>query len=213
MNNEKEQTIQNNELLREDDLPFIVSDLKQWEYCPRILYYALCLPDVRPTTYKMQAGVEAGLEEEGREKRRSLHPYGLSEGRREFDVAVTSQRMGLKGKVDMVIWLENKNGIQEIIPVDFKLSKTCYTHFKLQLTAYGLLLEENSGIKVERGFIYFIPLRKAEEVRFTKPLRAKVLKAIEEMQRMLWSEVMPKATQQLGKCIICEFRRFCNDVL
>ena len=46
----------------DDDLryPIRVSDLKQWVYCPRVFYYQQCLPDVRPTTYKMKAGVEAG---------------------------------------------------------------------------------------------------------------------------------------------------------
>ena len=53
-------------------MPFRVTDLKQWVYCPRILYYHHCLPDVRPVTYKMKAGVEAGRAEEGREERRSL---------------------------------------------------------------------------------------------------------------------------------------------
>ena len=77
--------------------PFQVTDLKQWAYCPRILYYATCLPDVRPITYKMQVGIELGVKEEQREMRRSLRAYGLSHGRREFNVYVTSERLGLRG--------------------------------------------------------------------------------------------------------------------
>jgi len=61
------------------EAPFRVTDLKQWVYCPRVLYYAMCLPKIRPTTYKMKAGIEAGQSEEGREERRSLRPYGLKE--------------------------------------------------------------------------------------------------------------------------------------
>ena len=59
---------------------FTVTDLKQYTYCPRIVYYHHCLPAVRPVTYKTEAGVEAGSAEETRELRRSLRPYGLGRG-------------------------------------------------------------------------------------------------------------------------------------
>ena len=197
-------------------MPFRVTDLKQWVYCPRILYYALCLPDVRPTTFKMEAGIEAGEREEGREERRSLRTYGLKEGRREFNVAVSSARLGMNGKVDMVIWLDDGAGrcppIPEAVVVDYKLSSTAGAHFQLQLAAYAVLLEEQFGALARRGFLYFIPLRKAEEVKLEQRLRQKLFKAVDEMHLMLAGERMPPATEQRGRCVACEFRRFCNDV-
>lgn len=193
--------------------PFRVTDLKQWVYCPRVLYYYLCLPDVRPGTYKMEAGVEAGKEEEIREARRSLRAYGLDEGRKEFNVPVASARMGLRGKVDMVIWIEKGMLVEEVIPVDYKLSNIPGEHFKLQLAAYGLLLEEMSGAIARYGFLYSIPKKRAEKVLFDKRLRMKLVETLEAMQHMLLKEEMPAPTQQRGKCVGCEFRRFCNDVL
>jgi CRISPR-associated exonuclease Cas4 len=192
--------------------PFSVTDLKQWTYCPRILYYYMCLPKVRPTTYKMEAGIEAGQDEEGREIRRSLRVYGLREGRREFNVPLESERYGLRGKADMVIWLEHPTPDSEVIPVDYKLSEKDGDHFKLQLMAYGLLLEESSGIPARRAFLYEIPTRKVIEVRLDKRLREKLITALEMMHRMLYTEVMPDPTPQSNKCLACEFRRFCNDV-
>ena len=192
--------------------PFRVTDLKQWVYCPRILYYLTCLPDVRPITYKMEAGVEAGQEEEGRELRRSLRTYGLAEGRREFNVTVTSAHLGLRGTVDMVIWIEGKKD-EHLIPVDYKYSRLAGLHYRLQLAAYGMMLEEMDGGIARRGFIYAIPLRRAEEVRLDRPLREKLLVALDAMHRMLATEKMPLATPQRNKCVACEFRRFCNDVI
>lgn len=189
--------------------PFKVTDLKQWAYCPRILYYYLCLPDIRPVTYKMQAGIEEGRSEETREARRSLRPYGLKRGRREFNVPLVSDRLGLRGIADMVIWIEDEPG--EVIPVDFKFSEEAGDHFKLQLAAYGLLLEEISGLPAKRGFLYAIPLRKAVEVKITPRLRSKLLAALEDMHRMLLAEWMPDPTPQRSRCLMCEFRRFCND--
>jgi CRISPR-associated exonuclease Cas4 len=194
------------------DIPFRVTDLKQWVYCPRILYYQLCLPDVRPTTYKMEAGIEAGRDEEGRETRRSLKAYHIEKGRREFDVSLCSPHYGLRGVADMVIWVDLP-APGEVIPVDYKLSDIPGEHFKLQITAYGMMLEESSGIPAKHGFLYSIPQRKAIEVKFTSALRKKLIGILEAMGHMLYTEHMPQATPNRNKCLACEFRRFCNDVI
>jgi CRISPR-associated exonuclease Cas4 len=194
---------------RDTEAPFRVTDLKQWVYCPRILYYHMCLPDVRPVTYKMQAGADAGQDEEDREMRRSLRVYGLKDGRREFNVPLVSDRLGLRGVVDMVIWLEDTD---EVIPVDYKLSEIAGAHFKLQLAAYGLMLEEISGLTSRHGFLYFIPCREVEKVLFEKRIRDRLATTLDAMHRVLRYEAMPDPTPQRAKCVACEFRRFCNDV-
>lgn len=195
----------------DDDLttPIRVTDLKQWVYCPRVFYYHACLPDVRPVTYKMKAGVEAGQAEEGREERRSLRAYGLREGEREFNVPVRSAALGLRGEVDMVI----TTSAGEVIPVDYKLSRIPGPHFQLQVAAYGLLLEEMRGARVRHGFLYSIPERRAEEVKIDERARRKTLAAVEAMKRIVAREEMPPPAPNLRKCVACEFRRFCNDVL
>ena len=193
-------------------MPFTVTDLKQWVYCPRILYYHHCLPAVRPITYKMEAGGEAGRAEEGREERRSLRTYGLTQGEREFNVPVSSERLGLRGEVDLVISVMEA-GRLEVIPVDYKLSQVAGLHFKLQLAAYALMLEEARPCEVRRGFLYYIPLRRAEVVRMDARLRAQLLTTLDDMRATLATEKMPAPTPSLRKCVACEFRRFCNDVL
>ncbi|MBO0795092.1 MAG: CRISPR-associated protein Cas4 [Ktedonobacteraceae bacterium] len=88
-----------------------------------------------------------------------------------------------------------------------------FAHFKLQLAAYALLLEEALQIPVRRAFLYSIPLRKAEEVNITPALRKKVQRVTHEIQRSLQEERMPAATKTPRRCPTCEFRRFCNDVV
>jgi CRISPR-associated exonuclease Cas4 len=189
--------------------PFLVTDVKQWVYCPRVLYYHVCLPDVRPITHKMEFGIEAGRAEEGREERRSLRAYGLSAGEREFNVRLQSERLRLRGEADMVITTPEG----EVIPVDYKLSTVDGPHFQMQVAVYALLLEEQRACTISRGFLYLIPDRRAEVVPIDKRLRAKTLSALEAMRQMLVSEKMPAPTANLRKCVACEFRRFCNDVL
>jgi len=193
---------------------FTVTDLKQYTYCPRIVYYHHCLPAVRPVTYKMEAGVEAGTAEEMREVRRSLRPYGLERGERHLDVWLNSEEWGLRGRVDLVIDSDdNVSGTRELIPVDFKLSPgRMGANFRLQLVAYGVLLEEAWGGPSRRGFVYFIPRRRATEVAFTPELRARFEASLEVMRDIVERERMPPPTRSRARCEVCEFRRFCNDV-
>jgi CRISPR-associated exonuclease Cas4 len=193
---------------------FRVTDLKQYCYCPRIIYYYHCLPDIRPITYKMTAGIEAQTEEEVREARRSLRVYGLRRGECESNIYLESPRLGLRGQVDLVIKTDdNVRGEWELIPVDYKLSSgQLGAHFKLQLLAYGLMLEETRGLPVRRGFLYAIPKRRATEVIFTPELRSALNQALALMAEIVAQERMPDPTKQRAKCQACEFRRFCNDI-
>lgn len=191
------------------DTGIVVSDIKQWAYCPRVFYYRVCLPHVRPVTYKMIAGEAEGEMEEQREMRRSLRVYGIKDGCREFNVKLSSPVLGVHGEVDMVITSAVEN---ETIPVDYKMSETAGSHFKQQLTVYALMLEEIRNVQIRRGFLYLIPLRRAVEVRMEKRLRSQTLITLSDMQRVIVSEQIPPPVPQRGKCVSCEFRRFCNDV-
>lgn len=196
----------------DDDMTYPVraTDLKQFVYCPRVFYYQVCLPRVRPVTFKMQEGVEAGRSEAGKEERRSLRAYGIAAGEREFDVPLRSERLGLRGEIDMVITVSET---REVIPVDYKLSRIAGPHFQLQVAVYGMMLEEMRGVNVARGFLYEIPLKRAEQVKIDTALRVKAEKAVREMRVILEAERMPPPVRNAAKCVTCEFRRFCNDVV
>ena len=198
--------------IEEGEIPWRVTDLKQYVYCPRILFYHSCLPRVRPTTYRMELSAQAHEAEELRERRRSLRAYGLHHGERHFKVPLVSQRLGMRGEVDLVIEAE-ADGRREAIPVDYKLSKKVGHHFRLQLTAYAVMLEEAWSMPVKRGFLYLIPLRRAEQIRITHRQRAALDAALAVMNASLRKEQIPAPTPHRAKCLACEFRRFCNDVV
>ncbi len=188
-----------------------VTDLKQFSYCPRILYYHTVLPQVRPVTYKMEAGIEAHISAERREKRRQLRSYGLKQGERAFNVPVWDANVGLTGEIDLLITTAD-----ERIPVDYKSARRAAPHTKLQLMAYAHLLEQSDphASAVTRGFLYLIPLRKAVEVRFTPALRRQLTRALQAMRRIYQQQWQPPplSPRQRARCVDCEFRRFCNDV-
>lgn len=208
-----------------EPLFFTVTDVKQMGYCPRIVYYHYCLPalTVAPT-FHMQAGAAAGQKTEALEHRRGLRAYGLSEAgpnppAREFDVWLESERLRLRGRLDMLIVAG-----AELIPVDYKDSedpmaggrraggRQAQYNWQVQLAAYALLLEETRGATISRGFIYYIPARRARPVALTPELKAEVRSLVDQMEEVVRREWMPAPTPHRERCRACEYRRFCNDV-
>ena len=72
-----------------------VTDLKQWTYCPRVVFYQYCMPRLRPMTFKMEAGLEAHEDEKARERRRTGQLYGLTAAERIENVRIQSDTLGL----------------------------------------------------------------------------------------------------------------------
>jgi len=195
-------------MLDSQELLFTITDLKQYIYCPRIFYYHACLPTIRPVTYKMQSGIDAHDDERKRALRRSLAMYDEPSGKRHFDVSVQSAELGLSGKIDEIV----ETGAGEFMPVDYKLARKAGYHFKVQLTAYAMLLEASYQIRVKSGFLYLLLSRKTLRVPITPKLRTEVGQALDSMHAIAETETMPTPTVWRQRCPDCEFRRFCNDV-
>ncbi len=83
-------------------IPLRVNDLKQWDYCPRIVFYNTVMPVARKSTIKMERGKEVEIKLDALEARRTLRRYRLSEGERRFHVWVNSPALGLSGKLDLL---------------------------------------------------------------------------------------------------------------
>ncbi|HLH75096.1 MAG TPA: CRISPR-associated protein Cas4 [Chloroflexota bacterium] len=185
-----------------------VSDVRQFVYCQRIVYYHHCL-DLHPApTYKMVEGKLEHERTEDLEHRRSLKAYGLADGERVFNARLSAERLGLSGTLDMVIVRP-----YEVIPVEFKNTEDrIRLNHKYQLVAYALLAEERWQRPVRRCFVYSIPRKAAVEVGITPGARRYTHRLLNAMRSLLNSQGMPEPTRQRQRCQECEFRRFCNDV-
>jgi len=155
----------------------------------------------------MQAGIDAHDAERRRAVRRDMSQYGQVEGQRHFEVRVQSAALRLSGVIDEVV--ENAG---ELMPVDYKLAGKAGDHHRLQLAAYGLLLEETMGKPVRRGYLYLIPARQAVKVPLTPRLKVQVREALAAMWQIAITEAVPAPTDRRQRCADGEFRRFCNDV-
>jgi CRISPR-associated exonuclease Cas4 len=190
-----------------------VIDLKQYEYCPRVVYYDYCLGGLRPTTYKMAAGIAAQERVNELEERRSLRAYGVKEGERHYHVPVLSEKLGCSGQIDLVIESHDDKR-PRLLPVDFKLSRRePGRHFKLQLACYAMMLEDDWGQAVAEGAIYLIPTKQVVKVPITARLRQETIHQLLAIRHMVTAQRVPPPTAQRSRCVNCEFRRFCNDVV
>ena len=184
------------------------TDLKQWAYCSRIPFYRYVLP-VRPApTYKMQRGKDVQAAVEALERRRGFRAYGMREGKRHFGLWLHSERMGLSGKLDLLIATDDA-----CYPVDFKDTEGGpRRNHRLQLTAYALLAEEAFARPAPDGFIYLAPERRVVGLHLNERDREDVREAVRQMRQMMDSEELPAPTAVLARCAGCEFRNFCGDI-
>lgn len=185
-----------------------VNDLKQYAYCERIVFYQYAMPVQRKSTFKMEHGKLSEEQIQRLEQRRRLREYGLAEGARHFQVWLESPRLGLSGRLDLLIITP-----RHAFPVDFKetLGPVRENH-RIQLCAYALLVEEAMQRSVPCGFIYRIPREDVLKVDIIAELRAHTERLIEEIRRMIETERMPPPTSVRARCVDCEYRNYCGDV-
>jgi len=185
-----------------------VNDLKQYEYCPRVVYYHYVMPVDRKATFKMEHGKSAEARIDALERRRTLGRYRLPDGRRHFHVRLVSDTLGLSGKLDLLI--ESSAGWY---PVDFKESTgPVRPNHRRQLCGYALLVEDVYGSVISQGFIYLIPGQRIETVTFDEACRADTLAALDKIRDMIASQRVPAPTPVRTRCHDCEYRNYCGDI-
>jgi len=185
-----------------------VAELRQWTYCPRVVYFHQLMPGAGVATYKMNEGLRAQEMIEGLEMRRTLREYGLDAARREFGVWLKDEGLGLTGKLDLLL-----RGEREAAVVEFKLTAgEVGENHRMQLAGYALLVEAVLGLRVPVAFVLRIPDNRVFEVPVTEEMRERVGEIVKAVAAMAKLEEMPEATDVRARCSECEYQNFCGDV-
>lgn len=185
-----------------------VTELRQWVYCPRVVYYHQVMPGAGRSTYKMQEGLRAQELIESLEMRRTLREYGLEGVRREFGVWLEDESVGLAGKIDLLLRGERYGAV-----VDFKLtSGEVGENHRMQLGGYALLVEAALGLPVTMTFLFRIPDGKVFPVAVTEELTGRVVEARRLIGGMRERQDVPEATSVRARCAECEYANYCADV-
>jgi CRISPR-associated exonuclease Cas4 len=188
--------------------PVAVTELKQWVYCPRIVYYHRVLGTAGKQTFKMQEARAAQEVVEELEKRRGFAKYGLAGARRRFDVWMRDTGLGLAGKADLLL-----ETADEVAVVDFKLtSGEPGQNHVVQLGAYSMLAELACGVRARRAFMYRIPDGRLFPIEVTAELRGCMAAALAGIRRVEELQSYPEMTSVRGRCVECEYANYCADV-
>ncbi|MCL5290443.1 MAG: CRISPR-associated protein Cas4 [Bacillota bacterium] len=185
-----------------------VTDIKQYVYCPRIIYFTYVCPVDKKITRKMEYGKEAHAELDRLEKRRTFKRYNFGNAERKYHTQLYSPRLGLEGRLDMHLVAEG-----EIFPVEFKYSREGPSlNHKYQLIAYAMLLEDAYRKPIRYGFLHLHPEGEITPVEITPNSRLFIKDIMDKIRTLVREERMPPATLRKARCIDCEYRNFCNDV-
>lgn len=130
--------------------------------------------------------------------------------RYERGILVTSETLGLTGKLDLVE-IDLQTGIMK--PVEYKRGKPKTDNWdKIQLCAQALCLEEMTNNPVHYGALWYWQTRHREEVAIDSRLRKQTRKIISEVRLLLSSGQTPPARLE-KKCKACSLRDLCNPQL
>ena len=192
--------------------PIPVRALNQVTYCPR-LYYLQYVDCVMPTNEH----VEGGLFDHRRVDDPGLKGKARTEGDavRSRGVPLSSDALGITGVLDQV---EERGG--ERYPVETKHGSaprdadgqaTSWDNDAVQLCAQALLLEEQAGTPVPRGFQFYAGSRERVAVEFTPALRAQTHAAIALCRELSAADAPPPLlpAELRHRCFGCSLAPVC----
>ncbi|HEV3255350.1 MAG TPA: CRISPR-associated protein Cas4, partial [Gemmataceae bacterium] len=189
-----------------------VRALNQVTYCPR-LYYLEYVESIMPINEHVEDGLfqhrrvdDPQLQHRQRKEGDALHTRS---------VQLSSERLGITAKLDLV---EEKNGA--VYPVEYK--RGCgppggnglppyWDNDGVQLCAQALLLEEELGVPVPRGILYYIGSKSRVEVSLDEDLRTKTLQAIRTIRELSERDAPPAPlpAELRHRCFGCSLATVC----
>ena len=180
-------------------IPLTVSEIRQWTFCPRVVWHRRMMPHRTRETPKMALGRDAQTALERLERRRLGGRYGLDSARRHFDVALTSKRLAARGTCDLVLDSPaTPDQLRSVVPVEVKRTQGgASAHHNVQLAGYATLLEETWSLppnSVDQGFLLLLPEDELIHVPISPVLRTAFEQALHDVRAMLDTERFPDPT-------------------
>ncbi len=196
-------------ILSKEQIFITPSEIIEYLFCPRFIYFIHCLniPQHEEHRFKVLMGREV------HEKKAKLNKDYLRKKinciKRENLVYLASERYHLKGEVDEVLYLEDNT----MAPLDYKFTEykeRLYRTHKIQSTLYALLIMDNYGCEVKRGFLCYVRSKNLiKEIIFKDRDFMKISDIIKEMLFIIQRGYFPKATPYKVRCIDCCYKNIC----
>ncbi|MDD2297741.1 MAG: CRISPR-associated protein Cas4 [Sphaerochaetaceae bacterium] len=183
------------------------SHIIEYLYCPRFTFfeYVLCIPQYEERRYKVKKGRHMHDQKLIRNKDYLRKRIGASE---KYPDQYLCNGL-LRGVVDEVLLLSDGT----MAPLDYKFAKyqdyTFKTH-RIQQCCYAMLIEDNFGKTVRKGFIVYIrSANKLVEIEIKESDIAEIRLICNKINEIISENKYPPATKYKQRCIDCTYQNIC----
>lgn len=201
-----------------DDDMLMLSGIQHFVYCPR--QWALIHLD--------QVWEDNRLTAEGEVLHKNVDNPMLRQKDRETitlrSVNIASRQLGLYGISDAIELTESSElentithpkypGRWKVLPVEYKHGKKKFDKCdEAQVMAQGICLEEQYGIHLYMGAVFYSETRSREYIEFTSDLRQFTIQCAEQMHEFYRSRKLPEIADK-HKCKNCSLKDICMPEL
>lgn len=195
--------------MEDTDTIITISDVLEYLFCPRFTYFMYCLdiPQHEEQRFKVLKGRD--VHETRRMTNAEYVRKKLNCIKKERNVFIASRKNHIKGIVDEVLLLEDGTAA----PLEYKYAEykdKIFKTYRYQLVLHGMMIQENYGLEVNRGYICYIRSNSlVKQVDFTPSDYQKGIEIIESVIDIINKGVYPKTTRNLRKCVDCCYRNIC----
>lgn len=186
-----------------------ISDVLEYLFCPRFIYFMHCLeiPQHQEMRFKVLRGREV------HEEKRRVNPHYLRKKigvvRREQNVFLASKEHCIKGIVDEVLFLDDGTAA----PFEYKFAEfkeRIFQTYQNQLALHAMMIQEQLGVEVTRGFICFVRSHDhVEEVMFSEKDFERAQEIVCDILEIIETGYFPKKGRSRSHCIDCCYRNIC----
>ena len=181
----------------------------EYLYCARFIYFMKVqnIPQNESSRYKVS---------EGREVHKYKELTNIDYLRKKIKVTekikeqeLYSDRSNIHGKIDEILTFDDGT----MGALDYKFAEfkdKIYDTYKTQLVIYSILIEENFGKNVNRGYIVYTRSQNhIEEIEITEKDKNEVKNILNEIEKIIKFGYFPKGTKAKSKCDDCCYRNIC----
>lgn len=184
------------------------SHIIEYLYCPRFTYfeYVLCIPQYEERHYKVEKGRNVHNIKLEQNKEYLRKKIGVKE--KLADQYLTNEF--LRGEIDEVLLLNDGT----MAPLDYKFAifeNKIYETYRTQLECYAVLIEDNFGKDVNKGFlVYTRSSNKLVAVDISDVAKQDIRRVCNDVNEIIFQNYYPKSTKYKQRCIECTYRNICT---
>ncbi len=196
--------------MAESEMIITISDVLEYSFCPRFIYYMHCLdiPQHEEKRFKVIKG--RSIHEEKRITNTEYLRKKLGVVKKEPSTFIASKKYHIKGIVDEVLFMADGTAA----PLEYKFAEykdKIFTTYKRQLVLHALMIRENYNIDVNRGFICYVRSNNLiKQVDIRPKDFEEGIETINEILRIIYKGFYPNKSKYKNKCIDCCYRNICT---